>query len=176
MVQKIREHRKEFKIIKPTINIIRLLLCNEDCVEMFKEQFQGLDGLIALLLSSQAIDFTICTSLMFTKYQLKHNGGKALKNSEDTGLDDRLVKKFYKEFRRDPKNKKQVDVIEKLKTKEGVEDDEDFVLMLIEEGEIFNLGEDRVLVDFQLQIDSEIKAAYSKAIKEAKDDFFILKK
>ena len=39
LVQNIREHRKELRIIKPTINIIRLLLCSEDSVEMFKEQF-----------------------------------------------------------------------------------------------------------------------------------------
>ena len=113
---------------------------------------------------------------MFTKYQLKHKGGKALKNSDDTGLDDRLVKKFYKEFRRDPKNKKQIEMIEKLKSKENIEDDEDFVLSLIEEGEIFNLQDTRVLVDFQIDIDSELKQGYSKAVKEAKDDYVIMKR
>lgn len=176
LVQYVKDHRKDMRIIKPTINIIRLLLCNKECVELFLEQFKGLDGMIALLLSSQGIDFSVCTNLMFIKYQLKHNGGKALKTSDDSGLDDILVKKFYKEFRRDPRNKRQIDVIEKLKSKENIEDDDSFVKNLIEEGEIFNLQEKRILVDFQIDIDSDMKESFAKAIKEARDDFATFKK
>ena len=67
-----REHKKNEKVMKPTILVIRLLLVNEESVDMFTKQFKGLDSMIKLLLGSSICDFTICTHLMFSKYQIEN--------------------------------------------------------------------------------------------------------
>ena len=59
-----------------------------------------------MILASPICDFTICTHLMFSKYQLDFKGGKAAKDDEDTGLDDKKVKVFFKKFSADPNNSK----------------------------------------------------------------------
>lgn len=113
---------------------------------------------------------------MFSKYQIETKGGKALKNSDDTGLDDRQVILFYKKFKVNPANKKQVEMIEQLKTKSGITDDQEFVMQLIDEGERFLLIDERVPVDFQIELDSEDWRSYDNAIVNTRYAFNSIKK
>ena len=99
---------------------MRLLLCNEQCVTLVKTQFPAIDNLIKMILASPILDFTICTHLMFSKFQLDNQGGKAAKDDEDTGLDDVKVKQFFKKFSADAQNKQQLDVIMSVKTEKGI--------------------------------------------------------
>lgn len=63
-----REYKKNERVMKPTILVIRLLLVNQESTDLFIKQFKGLDNMIKLLLGSSICDFTICTHLMFSKF------------------------------------------------------------------------------------------------------------
>lgn len=49
---------------------------------------------------------------MFSKYQIENSGGKAGKDTDDKGLDDRRFKLFYKKFLINKANQKQVQKIQ----------------------------------------------------------------
>ena len=171
IINNIKVHKKNDRITKPSIMIIRLLLVNEESVNLFKQQFPGLNGLIKIILGSSMCDFVTCTHLMFSKFQMENKGGKAAKNSDDEGLDDILVKKFYADFKADPENAKQVAVIEALKTKEGFANDEDFIMHLISVGEHFMVVDQAIAVKFQIEIEDGIQVQYGAKAKQIKDQY-----
>ena len=70
---------------------------------------------------------------------------------------------------------KQVQMIEQLKTKSGITDDQEFVMQLIDEGERFLLIDEQVPVDFQLEIENDDRRSYDNAIVNARYAFNTVK-
>lgn len=46
LLQNFRVYKKNIRVIKTTIMVVRLLLCNEECVNLVTSQFKGIEALL----------------------------------------------------------------------------------------------------------------------------------
>ena len=79
------------------------------------------------------------------------------------------MKEFFARFKADPENEKQLRIIDQVKQSQGISNDEDFIMHLIQLGEKFVIVDQVINVDFQIELDADLRKEYQPCIAEIKN-------